>query len=204
MLTSFAEGSRIQADLWSEESGDAAGKPSATGMWEWVVHKVAAGTIACVFALALYHKVRDFPRFRASLDAYGIVPSFLVPVCAPLVMGLEVAALACLFVPVGPGSLLAFSVLGIYSMAIAVNLLRGRDYIDCGCGDLPTPLSGWLVLRNGLLMALAWPYGGAGEALVVEPAAWLLVVVIVVVLMSLYLILEQLLANAGVGDAHRG
>ncbi len=168
------------------------------------MHKVAAGTIACVFALALYHKARDYPRFRASLEAYGIIPGFLVPLFAPLIIGLEFAALACLFLPVGPGSLLAFSVLGIYSVAIAVNLLRGRDYIDCGCGDLPTPLSGWVLLRNGLLMVLAWPYGVSRQGLVAEPAAWLLVVVSVIVLMSLYLILDQLLANAGVSDANRG
>lgn len=173
-------------------------------MWEWVIHKVAAGTIACVFALALYHKARNFPRFRASLAAYGIVPGFLVPIAAPLVMGFEVAALACLFLPTGPGSLLAFSVLGIYSMAMLVNLFRGRDYIDCGCGDLPTPLSGWLVLRNALLMALAWPYGVTAQAMPAEAAAWALVVLTVAVLMSLYLILEQLLANSGVSDANRG
>ena len=190
--------------MWSEGGDDSEGKPGSLAMWEWVVHKVAVGTIACVFALALYHKARDFPRFRASLEAYGIVPGFLVPVCAPLVMGLEVGALVCLFVPGGPESLLAFSVLGIYSVAIVVNLVRGRDYIDCGCGDLPTPLSGWLVLRNGLLMALAWPYGVAAHPVAVEPVAWLLVVITVVVLMSLYLTMEQLLANAGVGDAYRG
>jgi hypothetical protein len=204
MLTSVAKGFRTWTALRSGESGESEGKPGATAMWEWVVHKVAAGTIACVFALALYHKGRDFPRFRASFEAYGIVPSFLVPVCAPLLMGLEAGALVCLFLPDGPGSLLSFSVLGIYSVAIAVNLIRGRDYIDCGCGDLPTPLSGWLILRNGLLMALAWPYGAAPEVAAVEPVTWLLVVMTVVVLMSLYLILEQLLANAGVGVANRG
>jgi hypothetical protein len=99
--------------------------------------------------------------------------------------------------------LLAFVILGVYTVAMSVNLARGRRYIDCGCGDLPTPLSGWLLLRNGLLMALAWPYGLGGDYSG-TPWTWLLVSAVVLVFVVFYLTMEQLLANAGLVEVDHG
>lgn len=172
-------------------------------MLDWIVHYTATGALAAVFALALSHKLRAFARFRASLQGYGIVPEFLLGLVAPAIVGLEALALLCLFIPVGPGSLLAFTVLGVYTVAMALNLVRGRRFIDCGCGDLPTPLSGWLLLRNGLLMALAWPYG-LQTGYTASLGAWLLVGVVVLVLVVFYLTMEQLLANTGLVEVDHG
>jgi hypothetical protein len=172
-------------------------------MLDWVVHYVAMGTLAAVFALALSHKLRSYARFRASLQAYGIVPEFLVGVVAPLIVLVEVLATVCLLAPIGPGSLLAFAVLGVYTVAMGVNLARGRRYIDCGCGDLPTPLSGWLLVRNGLLMGLAWPYGLEGDYSGTA-STWLLVSAVVLVFVVFYLTVEQLLANAGLVEVDHG
>ena len=172
-------------------------------MLEWIVHYIATGTLAVVFALALGHKLRGYARFRASLQAYGIVPELLLGIVTPLIVGIEVLALLLLLLPVTSGSLLAFSLLGTYTAAIAINLARGRSYIDCGCGDLPTPLSSWLLLRNGLLMVLAWPYGAA-SGYVGSAAAWGLVGVAVAVCVVFYLTTEQLLANTGLIDANHG
>ena len=38
---------------------------------------------------------------------------------------------------------------------VAVNLLRGRQVLDCGCGGLSgrQPISWWLVARNAVLTA---------------------------------------------------
>lgn len=172
-------------------------------MFDWFLHQVATGTLAVIFALALSHKLRGYARFRASLQAYAIVPEVLIGVVAPAFVVLEGIALLCLFLPVGPGSLLAFAMLGIYTLAICVNLGRGRTHIDCGCGDQPTPLSAWLVVRNALLMALAWPYAVAPEH-GGSPWAWLLVMAVVLVLAVFYLTLEQLLANRGFGELEHG
>jgi len=169
---------------------------------DWIVHQVATGILAVVFALALVHKLRGYPRFRASLEAYGLVPVRLLGIVAPFVVLLEMLAVLCLLLPAGPGPLPAFALLAVYTSAMLVNLLRGRSYIDCGCGDQPTPLSGWLVARNGLLMALAWPHEPAaahGSA-----GAWLLVVGIVLVAIIFYLTLEQLLANRGLVETDHG
>jgi hypothetical protein len=172
-------------------------------MLDWIVHYAATGTLALVFTRALGHKLRSYRRFQASLQAYGIVPDFLLGLSAPTVVLLEALTLLCLFVPVGPGSLLAFTVLGVYTVAMSVNIGRGRRYIDCGCGDLPTPLSGWLLLRNLMLMGLAWPYGVAA-GYDGSPWAWSLVAVIVLVLGVFYLTIEQLLANDGLVGVDHG
>ena len=89
------------------------------------------------------------------------------------------------------------TLIGIYTTAIAVNLLRGRRSIDCGCGGEPTPLSAWMLLRNVLLVALAVIAGGLATA---EVSAMTLVLALPAVLMLwlVYAIANQLLANQGV------
>lgn len=162
-------------------------------MLSWILYMTAMGTLALVFAISVSHKLRDYARFRASLAAYGLVPDRLLPVLAPVVILLELAAIVAIFLPVGPGVTLAFALLVVYTLALSVNLLRGNTTIDCGCGDAPTPISGWLLLRNGALLLLALPH---------EPASgppdllhWLLVAGLILTLGVFYLIIEQLLAN---------
>ena len=91
-----------------------------------------------------------------------------MPAVAPLIIAAEAAAGLALLVPAATltpstavltpatGSLMAALLLCLYTGAIAVNLGRGRTAIDCGCGGQATPLSGWLLTRNGLLLCLAW------------------------------------------------
>jgi hypothetical protein len=162
-------------------------------MLSWILYMTAMGTLALVFAISVSHKLRDYARFRASLGAYGLVPMPMLPIFAPTVVLLELAAILAIVLPVGPGVTLAFGLLLIYTLALAVNLLRGNTTIDCGCGDAPTPISGWLLLRNGALLLLALPHeptSGPPDVL-----HWLLVAGLVLMLGLFYLIVEQLLAN---------
>ena len=48
------------------------------GTFGWVVHYLSAGSLAAASTLAVAHKRRDFPRFRASLMAYAIIPDLFV------------------------------------------------------------------------------------------------------------------------------
>jgi len=159
----------------------------------WVLYMTAIGTLAVVFLLSVSHKLKDFPRFKASLGAYRLFPESLLSVVAPIVVVLEMSAVVAILLPTGPGKWIAFMLLMVYTAALAVNLLRGNTSIDCGCGDAPTPISGWLLLRNGALLLLALPY----ETDVVSHGVWHLglVVLLVIVLGTFYLIVEQLLAN---------
>jgi hypothetical protein len=162
-------------------------------MLSWVLHVTGMGTLAFVFVLSVLHKLRAYGRFQASLGAYRLVPSTWLPIVAPLVIGLEMAAIVAIVVPVGPGALLAGALLTVYTAALAINLARGNTLIDCGCGDAPTPISGWLLLRNGVLLLLTVP--PEAQVAVPGPVAWSLVVALVVILSTFYLIIEQLLAN---------
>ena len=117
-------------------------------MLNWVVYMTAMGTLAVVFLVSVSHKLRDYPRFKASLSAYRLFPQSILPIVAPVVVALEVAAVVAILLPSGPGKWLAFGLLTTYTGALGVNLARGNTSIDCGCGDAPTPISGWLLLRN--------------------------------------------------------
>lgn len=174
-------------------------------MLNWVVYMTAMGTLAVVFLVSVSHKLRDYPRFKASLSAYRLFPQSILPIVAPVVVALEVAAVVAILLPSGPGKWLAFGLLMTYTGALGVNLARGNTSIDCGCGDAPTPISGWLLLRNGALLLLALPF----EVTAFEHNVWHwgLVVMLVITLGCYYLVVEQLLANQHIlneDDPHRG
>ncbi|MEP7280346.1 MAG: MauE/DoxX family redox-associated membrane protein [Rubrivivax sp.] len=122
-----------------------------------LAHAAAAG-LGAVLLLGALEKLREPEVFRDAVDNYRLLPAPLVPVLArslPLFEGLAGA----LLLPGATrplGGLLALALLLLVTAAIGINLLRGRDRIDCGCGGgLHTPLGVGLVVRNGVLMLLA-------------------------------------------------
>lgn len=164
------------------------------------VQSVLALGLALLFVSAGSHKLRSAARFHAQLAEYQLIPQGLVSPGGYLLAALELLlAPALLLPPTRPyAGLVAAGLLGLYGIAIAINLARGRDYIDCGCGDTPQLLSPWLLVRNGLL---------AGSALLTTlPApttgfAWsdlLIAVPAFLVVCLVYLVAEQLLENASV------
>lgn len=159
----------------------------------WALYMTGMGTLAFVFAVSVLHKLRAYGRFKASLSAYRLLPESWLPVAVPAVIAMELSAVTAILLPVGPGASIAAALLLVYTAALAINLVRGNTSIDCGCGDAPTPISGWLLLRNGALLLLALPSEPQGGA----PGAgeWSLVLALVVLLGLFYLIVEQLLAN---------
>lgn len=117
----------------------------------WIVRLA----LALLFAVSCAHKLRDFPRFVATLRDYRVLPAALAAPAAILVLAAEGATAAALLVPplqqaAGGGALM---LLALYSAAIGANLVRGRRHIDCGClgPARRQPLSGWLLARNALL-----------------------------------------------------
>jgi methylamine utilization protein MauE len=115
--------------------------------------------LALLFASAAWHKLRDRSTFSGVLAAYRMVPDAAIAVVVGAVPALELAvALAW----VTPGASLVaaagtVALLALYAVAIAVNLVRGRSTIDCGCGvaGARQPISEWLLVRNGALAVLA-------------------------------------------------
>lgn len=115
--------------------------------------------LALLFGVAAGHKLADRSRFLAVLANYELMPGRLVPLAGMAVIGAEVIAALLLLLPPAraPGVYLAAALLACYALAIAVNLLRGRTRIDCGClGFGRHDRIAWtMVLRNLALIALA-------------------------------------------------
>ena len=158
---------------------------------------VLSTSLALLFFTAAMHKLNSSARFRAQLAAYELVPSAILPGLARAIPVAEMAVVFLILVPITRpwAGALATSLLASYSVAMAINLLRGRDDIDCGCGGQPQMLSYWLLLRNAALIVgcflLVIP--GTGRALVW--ADFILLTLMVAVLSCAYLLVEQLVRN---------
>ena len=156
-------------------------------------------TVAGILLLAAVRKTRHYLAFQGILSHYRLLPDALVPVSAPAIITTEVAAALALLKPADlmpglSGALTGALLLSVYTGAIAINLIRGRTAIDCGCGGEPTPLSGWLLVRNGLLLGLVWMAGSAAAAQW-TPGPVLLAAALTIFLWCAYAIGDQLLAN---------
>ena len=113
--------------------------------------------LAWVMVIAGVRKLRAPRNHAAYIDAYELLPDSSGRL---LVIPLAIAEIAagCALV-IGStrdaGAALSLLLLLIYSVAIAINLWRGRVEIDCGCGGDASRPSGWLLLRNSILMLCA-------------------------------------------------
>lgn len=170
--------------------------------------QVARWLIAGVFAAGLWHKLRDPRAFAAVVDDYRLLPRGTAVFAAGLVVLLEGLVLAGLILRASarPAATMAIALLGVYGLAIAVNLARGRRDIDCGClGPADHSgrhrLSGWLLARNAVLACVA--------VVILAPASgrellWLDATGIaagVVVGLLLCFTMDRLLANRSILDS---
>lgn len=127
-------------------------------MLDPVIPLVIALSLAVLWLAAAAHKLRAFDAFSGVLTDYRLLPARATGVCAGAVVGAELCLGVGLLLPISRNFALAGSALALvlYAGAIAVNLVRGRRFIDCGCTAFAgqQPLGVWLVARN-LLLALA-------------------------------------------------
>jgi hypothetical protein len=128
---------------------------------------VLRGALALLFATAAWHKLRDRAGFSAVLAAYRLVPDALLAPATLAIAAAEAGVAALLLLPATrtPAALGAAALLATYSLAIGVNLVRGRRAIDCGCGARGgrQPIGEWMLVRNALL--------AAGAAATAQPVA---------------------------------
>jgi uncharacterized membrane protein YphA (DoxX/SURF4 family) len=119
----------------------------------------AALLLTFVFASAALPKLADLPTFAAVVHNYRILPRLLVKPFAYVLPAVEVAVAVLLLLPATRpvGAAAASLLLGIFAVAISLNIRRGRTEIDCGCfnSSLRQPISGWIVLRNVMLVLVA-------------------------------------------------
>ena len=151
--------------------------------------------VALLLVAGAATKLHDRADFALAVEAYEIVPERLAGRFALAFAILELAAGLLLLPAAGRpyGAVLTVGVVGTATLAVIVNLRRGRRMIDCGCGGVSgrQPISWWLVGRNIGLLALLL----AAPALApvgLDLAATLLGAVVFVLM---YAATDQLLAN---------
>jgi hypothetical protein len=123
-----------------------------------VLGHTAAASVGAVLILAAFAKLRDIPLFRAAMDNYRLLPDSLLGAAAWFIPLLELLA-GGLLLPASTrslGAVLALVALAIVSGAVAIQLTRSGERIDCGCGSESNhaPISYGLLVRNALLMGL--------------------------------------------------
>lgn len=140
--------------------------PSVTPSIDPALGSVLVVAYAALLLPAAWHKIRDLAVFSAVLGAYRIFPRKWAAYVAPIVPLFEASVAIGLLLPVSrPLAAYGASVLlASYGLAIALNLVRGRTDLDCGCtGPLERrPVAAWMVYRNaslaGLVLAVARPW----------------------------------------------
>lgn len=180
---------------------------------------LALRLITMLFALLLItagaNKLNDMRRFRAVLENYRIIPTQIVGVFALL--------LPCVEILIGLGWIFAWRIdlvsvftaalLAVYAFAIALNLFRGRTYIDCGCGFSSTKtlgvnseiqqLSIWLVYRNILFIVLALLASSETKLRAFVMLDYFSIIAATIVLVFAYGAFNQLLVNHNAIDSWR-
>lgn len=139
--------------------------------WLWsdpAIQLAALLALAVVFIGGAVGKFAALAEFAGVVANYRILPEPLVLPFARGIPALELAGGLALLVPglrfAGAGGLSALLV--VFTLAIVINLVRGRTHIDCGCFNLAArqTISWWLVARNvgvGVLLAVALVPAGA-------------------------------------------
>jgi hypothetical protein len=117
--------------------------------------------VGLVFIMAATQKAMHWRILPGVIANYRLLPRWAAwPAAAllpPAEMILSILLLSAQFQP-WP-ALGTIALLALFAAAMAINIRRGRDHIDCGCGEsfLRQTLSWTLVVRNGLLAALLVP-----------------------------------------------
>ncbi len=137
-------------------------------MLDPAIRLIIAASFTVLLISAGGHKLSNRVRFGGILEAYKIIPVALIP-ASVILLGVLELTLAFAWATgwnIALVALMTVLLLTLYAVAIIINLIRGRSYIDCGCGFASSKtqffdqshiqqLSVTLVLRNVFLVACA-------------------------------------------------
>lgn len=115
--------------------------------------------LALLFATAAVSKLQHIEEFYGVVRNFRLIPdgpsrvvAFVLPIVELAVAaGLMIAPLAV------PAAVTGAALLAGFGVAIAINVIRGRTWIDCGCmrQGMKQQISWMMVLRNVVLTVLA-------------------------------------------------
>jgi hypothetical protein len=156
-----------------------------------------ASSIALIFSAAAIAKLTAWRELPGVVRNFRVLPRVLVMPVALFLPLLEAA--------IGPSILIketraiaalcAAVLFTIFGAALSVNYYRGRRHIDCGCfrSDLKQPISIAVIVRNGVLAAVALSLlssGGTGAhspSALLTPLAWAIAAAAALTLFLCYL-----------------
>ena len=105
------------------------------------------------------HKLRSPRHYARIIDDYDVLPGASGRIAVWMIGLLELACGIAMLAPAThtAGVLTTGLLLAVYFLAMALNLLRGRVDIDCGCHGPAhrQALSPWLLARNLVLVLVA-------------------------------------------------
>jgi len=165
-----------------------------------VAHGVGRTFLALLFLVGATSKATAFEEFTGTLAAYRLIPDAAVKAAALLLVALEAVSgvLSLQLLPVSGGAWMPVGFLGIVTLAVGINLVRGNVDIDCGCGGTQgaSRLSWPILARNAVLILVA-----AGlTAVTTERALSLFDYVSIeagaISLLGVYVAFTQLIANS--------
>ena len=159
--------------------------------------------LAVVFGIAGITKLVDQPGTREAVKNFG-VPQPIAPAAALFLPFIELAIAVALLVSgtTTAGSIAAIVLLGLFILAISVNLARGQIH-DCHCfGQLYSRPLGWPTLARNVVFAIAavlvlWQTTvGPTPDIITTLAAlstfgWTLILITVAVLLAILLYLQK-------------
>ena len=111
---------------------------------------------ALLFAQAAWTKLADRAGFEAMVSAWRIAPTWAEAPIAWVLPPVELVLAAMLLLPFAQpvSAVAAAGLLTVFAASMAINLMRGRRHIECGCGR-PGQTIGWgHAARNLALAAL--------------------------------------------------
>jgi hypothetical protein len=169
-------------------------------VWVWI----ARLGVSVLFAAAGLSKLWQRAAFRDAIAAYDLLPRQTVAPAAFILAATEVAAAILLLVPAGrsAGAILLGGLLLLFTAAIAINLVRGRTDIDCGCWMFGAGqpgqrhgIGGATLARNAVLAVLVLVASIPAEGRVLAVTDWGVVVAGTLAVLGLFAIAAQLTAN---------
>jgi len=156
--------------------------------------------MAGVFLTGGLNQWRDRAMFAAVVEGYALLPRILVaPVAVLLPVAEILTGISLLWPPTGRnGAMAGLIILGAVSLAVVINLARGRRDIDCGCGGASgdQTLSWSLVARNGVLALLLGLGALHASPRVLAGLDFVIAVLAGLAALGMYAAANQLLANA--------
>ena len=102
-----------------------------------LINQIISISLGLLFVIAAVHKLSNRAQFRITLLEYQILPEAVVLPASQIIPTLELllgSAWLIGFNQQGLTTIVSVAMLAAYSLAIGINIRRGRVHFDCGCG----------------------------------------------------------------------